>query len=421
MRILIATDAFPPECGGSGWSAYELARGLRSRGHAITVVMPRSGLPADLVRDYDGFTISEVACPAGSVPFFRNYAKNERFWPRLASRIADAVASSRAEIVHAQHVLTSPAAIVAARQARVPVVCTVRDYWPVCYWGTTIVDPASTGLCPGCSARMMARCVRPRAGVAWPLALAAIPYMRANLDRKQGALASADAVVAVSRVIADDLQRRSPALARAKMTVIPNPVDVEAIRARASALPRPVPGPYALFVGKLEVNKGAAFLLPAIERAQLAWPLVVIGDGAERDRLERQAFAAGRPVSFTGWRPRDEVLQWLAHASVLVFPSYGPESLSRVLLEAATLGVPIAAMNTGGTADIVQDGVTGLLVTTVDELGDAVARLAADDELALQLGAGAQAHVERTFSSARVAARTEALYEGLVHKRRRHA
>jgi glycogen(starch) synthase len=33
MRIVLATDAFPPVCGGSGWSTYELARGLRSRGH----------------------------------------------------------------------------------------------------------------------------------------------------------------------------------------------------------------------------------------------------------------------------------------------------------------------------------------------------------------------------------------------------
>src|SRR5205085_408397 len=45
MHILIATDAFPPVCGGSGWSSYELARGLRARGHRITVVQPRPNTP----------------------------------------------------------------------------------------------------------------------------------------------------------------------------------------------------------------------------------------------------------------------------------------------------------------------------------------------------------------------------------------
>ena len=40
MRILIATDAFPPVCGGSGWSTYELAKGLRARGHDVTIVQP---------------------------------------------------------------------------------------------------------------------------------------------------------------------------------------------------------------------------------------------------------------------------------------------------------------------------------------------------------------------------------------------
>ena len=54
----------------------------------------------------------------------------------------------------------------------------------------------------------------------------------------------------------------------------------------------------------------------------------------------------------------------LARASMLIFPSRGPESLSRVLLEASALGVPIAAMDTGGTRDIIEPGVTGLLAST---------------------------------------------------------
>ena len=60
---------------------------------------------------------------------------------------------------------------------------------------------------------MMTRCIRPRAGAAWPLALPMIPYMRANLARKRSGLAPADAVIAVSSTIAADLKARAPEVA----------------------------------------------------------------------------------------------------------------------------------------------------------------------------------------------------------------
>jgi glycosyltransferase involved in cell wall biosynthesis len=119
----------------------------------------------------------------------------------------------------------------------------------------------------------------------------------------------------------------------------------------------------------------------------------------------------------TGWLARDEALAWLARASLLVFPSYGPESLSRVLLESAALGVPIAAMNTGGTIDIVRHEQTGLLSSTPDQLGDHVARLVSDRALAARLADQARAHVEQHFDAAAVVARIELLYTTLANRR----
>ena len=421
MRILIATDAFPPVCGGSGWSTYELARGLRERGHEVTVVQALPGPAPGSARSYDGFRVHAVASGAPAVPFVRNYFKNERLWGRVATALRTLALATRVEVIHAQHVLTAPAAVEAARGIGTPVVCTVRDYWPVCYWGTLIHDAASPTLCPGCSARMMTRCVRPRAGAAWPLALPFIPYMRGNLARKQQALARADAVVAVSSTIARDLRERSTALGRTRLEIIPNPVDIAGIRLAAAATAPPLAGPYAIFVGKLEQNKGADFLLPAVDRAGLAWPLVIVGDGARRAALEADARRTNRDVRFQGWLERSAALAWLAHASLLVFPSYGPESLSRVLLEAAAIGVPIAAMNTGGTGDILAHNVTGLLSATPTELGDHVARLVADRPLADSLAARAREHVEVHFDAPRVVGRIETLYEELILRGARHA
>ena len=418
MRVLVATDAFPPNCGGSGWSTYELVRGLRTRAHEIALVQPRPGSAADATRTYDGFAVEEVASPAPRIPFIRNVFKNEWLWARLAGRLAARAAEWHADLIHAQHVLTAPAAVAAGRRAGVPVVCTVRDYWPVCYWATLIYDPDSPTLCPACSASMMTRCLRPRAGAAWPAALPFIPYMRGNLERRQRGLAGADAVVAVSSTIGRDLAARSTHLACTRLEIIPNPVDVAGIRNAVAGTRPPLEEPYAIFVGKLEINKGSAYLIPAIEKAKLPWPLVVVGDGAERARIETAARRAGRDVRMVGWAPRHEALTWLAHASLLVFPSYGPESLSRVLLEAGALGVPIAAMDTGGTGDIVTHEGTGLLAASADALGDQVARLVNDRTLAASLAARARAHIDRHFDAPGVIERVEALYADVVRRTR---
>ncbi len=421
MKILIATDAFPPVCGGSGWSTFELARGLRSRGHLVDIIQPRpqpSAVDQAITRtSYDGFNVTEFRFRASTLPFVRNYHKSEQLTARLADYLAELVLEERHEIVHAQHVMTVPPAIAAARLVGVPVVATIRDYWPVCYWSDLLHTRGGLDLCPECSAGNMARCLQPRAGAAWPLALPMIPYMRANLARKQRTLADADAVVAVSRRIADDLRARAPQLGSTRVEVIPNPVNVGALRTLASTDDATVgapASPYALYLGKIAPNKGTSFLLPVIERADLDWPLVVAGDGPDRAALEQAAAASGRDVRFVGWVDQSAAAGWLARASMLVFPSRGPESLSRVLIEASALGVPIAAMDTGGTRDIIEPGVTGLLSSSPEGLSDDVRTLRRDEGLRARLGAAARRRVEHEFDADAVVARIERLYMDLI-------
>jgi glycogen synthase len=425
LRVLLVTDAFPPVAGGSGWSTYELARGLRARGDCVVVLRPRPGTPAGLRRaasTFDGFDVHELGGPSPPIPFVRNYVKNERLAERLAPVVRDLVRDKRIDIVHGQHLLSIPGAIGGAHAAGVPAVATIRDYWPVCYWSDLIHDRGAAGLCPACSAGMMTRCIRAHAGTAWPAALPAIPYMRSNLRWRTGRLAAADAIVAVSQVMRRDLLTRAPVLASRRVEVIPNPVDLATLDA-AAASPRPdavrdIAGPYAIYVGKLAPNKGIGHLVPAAVEARLPWPLVVVGDGPDRAAVEGAARASGLDVRFTGWLDRAATLPLVAHAAVLVFPSHGPESLSRVLIEAGGLGVPVAAMDTGGTRDVVVDGETGLLSTSPHGLAADLARLVADTELRARLGAAARRHVRATFSADAVVGRVAALYADLIARGR---
>jgi glycogen synthase len=411
MRVLLASESFPPVCGGSGWSTCELARGLRWRGHGVIVVQPKPGTPAGRRdREYDGIRVLEFGFPAPSLPYVRNYFKNERLYAALADVLSDVIAQERVDLVHGQHVLTCLPSIEAAHRRHLPAVCTVRDYWPVCYWSDLIYSRRSAALCPECSAGMMTRCIRPRGGPLWPLALPMIPYMRANLARKRSGLAAADTIIAVSSRIASDLRVRAPEIAATRLEIIPSPVDVAGLRARAASASAPLDGPYALYLGKLAPNKGTSRLVDVIERARLEWPLVVVGDGPDRAALESRARASRRDVRFTGWVDQAETTAWLAHASLLVFPSRGPESLSRVLLEASALGVPVAAMNTGGTPDIVKHGETGLLSSTPEALADDVRRLVDSEPLRQQLGTAAARHAERTFDARSVVEKIESLY-----------
>jgi glycosyltransferase involved in cell wall biosynthesis len=88
-----------------------------------------------------------------------------------------------------------------------------------------------------------------------------------------------------------------------------------------------------------------------------------------------------------------------------------------VLIEASALGVPIAAMNTGGTPDVIIDDRTGLLSETPDALAEDIRRLRNDEQLRARLGAEARTHAAAKFDTAVVVPQIERLYADLMEKR----
>jgi glycosyltransferase involved in cell wall biosynthesis len=241
--------------------------------------------------------------------------------------------------------------------------------------------------------------------------------MRANLRTKRTTLSRAGAVIAPSHAIANDLRTRAPELANTPLFTIPNPVDMTRLDYVHQHAARPMPGPYALYAGKLATNKGVQFLLQAYADAGVNWPLVIAGDGPLRETFEAEARTRNIDVRMLGWLPREDTLGWMRHAELVAFPSYGPESLSRVLIEASALGVPIAAMDTGGTRDIVHPGLTGLLSADPEAFSRDLHALFTDARLRSSLGEQARVHAHATFSASSVAERVEHVYRGLLSPR----
>lgn len=387
MKITLVTEVFPPRAGGAGWSTRALALALEGAGHDVRVLTTAEG------PGREGKV--PVIRLAGSSGPFRRGRMVETFRRALAE---DAGPS---DVIHAQHSLSALGAL--ALHPRPRVVVTVRDHWPVCFWSTRM---SQGDLCPRCSTAGMWRCVDGRLPtLATPIA---IPYMKWDLSGKQSALRQADAIIAVSEAIASELRLAEIPSAH----VLPNIVDGAEVNEIAAQTPGiALPDRFVLFVGKLEANKGARDLIPALVRSKARLPLVVLGSGSEEQGLREQAAKHSIELHAPGWADRDDVLRAMKRAEALVFPSTWPEPLSRVLLEALALGTPVAAMDTGGTSELIEDEKSGLLTRTMEELGDALGRIVHDASLRSRLSEGAVSRAG-AFSPAVLIPRYEALYRG---------
>jgi glycosyltransferase involved in cell wall biosynthesis len=172
-------------------------------------------------------------------------------------------------------------------------------------------------------------------------------------------------------------------------------------------------GPILGSIGRLDRQKGYDVLLVALARLPDA-RLVLVGDGPERNALERLAGELGvRPrVHFAGRRAdaRDQ----LSAFDVFVLPSRF-EGFPLAILEAMLAGVPVVATSVGSVAEAVLDGVTGSLVAPDDPgaLTDALGRLLADVSARARLGKAGRRHA-LGFTQASMTAAYEALYSELV-------
>ena len=313
----------------------------------------------------------------------------------------------RFDLAHAQHWLSAGATIRASRQTGLPVVVTVRDYWPVCIWSTMLSGEVR---CPGCSYARRVVCVGRRYPLLWPVAPLLPLKVGAEIARRQETLREAAAVVAVS----DHVQKLLPST---NASVMPNVVDFETMEQSLAKSSPMLPEKFVLFIGKLEPNKAPDRALSIMHESGVNLPFLIAGSGRLERSLREEAKRLGVDAHLLGWVSEDMALLLMKRASAVLFPSRWEEPLSRVLLEGLGVGAVLIVQPTGGSHEMVVDQESGLLGRTVSELAAALKRVLDDPGLASRLQEGAARRARDRFSKEVVLPRLEELYRRVIDER----
>jgi glycosyltransferase involved in cell wall biosynthesis len=275
-------------------------------------------------------------------------------WSRAAARrVRAAIQASQAQVVHVHNTFpsASPSVYSASVAEGVPVVQTVHNYRFVCPAATTFRDGHP---CTDCVGRV--------------LPIPAVVHACVRGSRAQSAVAAS--TIAIHRALGTfsdriDLYLALTSFQRSQLVAGGFPAD--RIRVLPNFLePDPGQGVGAragvIYVGRLSIEKG---IIPLLDAAALEPGLVrLIGDGPLAP--EAQAAAAAGNVGYAGHLDRSGVQAELRQALALVLPSIWFEGFPVVVGEAFATGTPIVASRIGSLAELIEDGVTGLLVEPND-------------------------------------------------------
>ena len=318
MRLIVLDQFSEP--GGAQQVLLDLLPEFQARGWEALVGMPGNSAMFDRVREL-GFATGRVACGP-----FKSGRKSLRdaarfLWqmPRLARQIRRMLASWGADLLYVNGPRLLPA---------VP-------------FGVPVVFHAHSYIGPGTARELVARAlVRTRASV-----------------------------IANCEFVASPWRRWVPA---AQISVVYNGVAGCGCSSAARVSPaRPTIG----CIGRIAPEKGQQEFVAAahlIHRARPDACFQIVGaplfgeTGATRYERAVRVAAAGLPIKFTGWV--SDVRAMLAEMDLLLVPSAAREATTRVILESYAAGVPVIAFRSGGMPEVIEEGVTGHLAGSAEEM-----------------------------------------------------
>ena len=232
-------------------------------------------------------------------------------------------------------------------------------------------------------------------------------------------LGRADVIVANSAAVKDYLTGVE-GLSADRIRVIHNAVDIDRIVAARACREAVFPSLAAdarvvIHVANMHSDvKGHPDLIEAAQVVCARLPqtcFVLAGDGQMQPHYEQRVRELGLEANFRFLGPRSDVPELLASADIAVVASRA-EGFPNAVLEALAAGLPVVATNAGGTAEIIEDGRTGLLVAMQNPaaLAEALLNVLQDDALRRRLGEAGREMVQRRFRFDRLLEQLENLY-----------
>lgn len=367
MKIAILVSGFPPKrLAGTEIATYNIARHLAKRGHEVHVITSRDkGLLKESIEE--GFYIHRGRVIGKPFLGFASYFIN-------AFRVIRRV---NPDLVHAQTIELALYALLIKKMLKKPYVAWAR--------GSDVYLPSKF-------------------------------YRRFY----RFILMNANAVIAQT----SDEKRIMQKTCNRDIVVIPNGIDLdrfdnlpkERVRSR---LQIGKDEKVILYMGTLRPVKGVKYLIEAmraVSQKDLEARLIVVGDGKERQNLEKltKALNLGDFVTFVGKVPNQEVPQYMAAADIFVLPSLS-EGFPVTVLEAMASGLSIITTNIGGLPEIVHEGENGFLVQPKNplEITQRVTLLLQDDELRERISGNNRARA-KDYTWKEVVGKLEEVYQNLV-------
>jgi glycosyltransferase involved in cell wall biosynthesis len=385
--------------GGAERYLLDLSAWLASQGHEVIPFAMQH--PDNLETPYAGYFPSFV--PTEKVRFNLVGLKTfgRMFYSFEARRkMADLVSSVRPDLAHVHNIYTqlSPSCLDALSASRVPVVMTVHDHHLISpqynVWAAGCGPSAPRGLLSATLSRFHKN--------SYAASFAQVASYKYHFNR-----GSYRNRVDIFLTPSDYLRRKMIAAGFPEEKINVNHYGADP----SGVEPAYGHNGYALYVGRLSEEKGVETVVQiAKQLPDIAFKIV--GTGPEEDHLHSLAHGISN-IEFVGFRSGDALTEMYRGAFCVLLPSRVHEVFPQVTLEAMVLGKPVIGSNVGGMPEVVEDGVTGLLVQPIDLHGwvEALMRLTYDEDRRLEMARASRLAVETTFHIKKHYARLMQAYE----------
>ncbi len=366
-RVLFWTDLFLPYIGGVEVLAAQYLSAFKKRGYEFTIVTRCEGEQLQELDDFEGIPVLRLNVRAALS------SRNPRQLLALRRAINNLVHEFRPDLLHIYHI--GMGAMLFDGVRKIPRLLTVHGTMP--------------------------------------------PELLAPNTSLSTLFHSVDSLVCCSRNVAEDLEENLPSL-RGRSSVILNALEVPDLQ------PTPIPfdPPRLLALGRLVEDKGFDTAIDALALLLPRFPtlrLTIAGNGPAFEDLKRQIDLKGlnHCIDMPGWVAPETVPALINEHTLTVMPSRVRESFGLVALQTAQMARPVVASRVGGVPEVVEEGVSGLLVPPGDAqaFANAIESLLNEPGRTTEMGLRARERALTHFTWATHIAAYEELMQRLTSRR----